>query len=252
MPTQWGARPAPVRSPVPAAVPAGIAAAWLGLLLAELAGAPMSHDALAGGSLPLAAALAVFGLAWVAMVVAMMLPSGYPAVRAFAATAAGGPAGRMARLAPFLAGYLATWTLFGLVLFAGDLGLHALLDGLPASGAAHATLTGDALLVAGAYQLTERKRRCLLRCRRAAGGHWSAGAAASRGAALRTGLAHGLDCVGSGWALMLAVFALGGPELLWMALFGGVMAYEKAGRHGPAAGRVAAAALLAASLAVML
>jgi predicted metal-binding membrane protein len=248
--SQRGARPAPARSLVPAAVPAGIVVAWLGLLLAELRGAPISHDALAGGSVPLAAALAIFGAAWIAMVVAMMLPSGYLAVRAFAATVIGPSRDRMARLAPFLAGYVAVWTLFGFALFTGDLGLHAVLDGLPASGAAHATLTGDALLVAGAYQLAERKRRCLTRCRRAGEGHWAVGAASSRGVAFRLGLAHGLDCVGSGWALMLAVFALGSPELVWMALFGGVMAYEKAGRHGPAAGRIAAAALLAASVLV--
>jgi predicted metal-binding membrane protein len=249
---QRGVRPALANGLAPAAVPAAIVLAWVGLLLAELRGAPLSHDALAGGSVPLAAALPIFGVAWVAMVVAMMLPSGYPAVRAFAATIVGEGRDRMARLAPFLAGYVALWTLFGFVLFVGDLGIHGVLERLPASGAAHSTLTGDALLVAGAYQLTERKRRCLMRCRQAAEGHWAVGSASSGGVALRLGLAHGLDCVGSGWALMLAVFALGSPELVWMALFGAVMAYEKAGRHGVAAGRVAAAALLAASVLVAL
>jgi predicted metal-binding membrane protein len=246
----WGERPAPLKAPVPVAVVLGIVAAWVGLVLAELRGAPMSHDALAGGSVPLAAALGIFGLAWVAMVVAMMLPSSYRMLRVFGATSAE-PGGRLRRLAPFLIGYLVVWTVFGFVLFAADLGIHAVLDGSTAPSAAHGTLTGDALLIAGAYQLTERKRRCLSRCRPAAEPAGAVGvepAAGARGDGFRAGLTHGLNCLGSGWALMLAVFALGSPQIVWMAMFGGVMAYEKVGRHGTVAARLAGVALLVASL----
>jgi predicted metal-binding membrane protein len=281
-----GPRPAPARWLVPAAVPATVVVAWAGLLLAELRDLPIGHDALAGGSVPLAAALGIFGVAWAAMVVAMMLPSSYPVVRALAATIAE-PRERILRVAPFLVGYLIVWTLFGFALFAADIGIHAVVDSSPAPGAAHATLTGDALLIAGAHQLTERKRRCLSRCRHAAkpraapaepraaaaapGGAWDApaepraavakpravdgpaGAAldaptAASGAAFRVGLAHGLDCLGSGWALMLAVFALASPQVVWMALFAGVMAYEKVGRHGVLVARLAGLALLVASV----
>jgi predicted metal-binding membrane protein len=158
---------------VPAAVPAGIALAWAALLLAELVRAPLSHDELAGGPLPPAAAVAVFAAGWVAMVAAMMLPSSYPLVRAYAAIAAraGGVAmdargaRRQGGVAGFLGGYVAVWTAFGLALFAGDLGLHAVLDGSSRPFAGHATLLGNALLIAGAFQLTNRKRRCLDRCR---------------------------------------------------------------------------------------
>ncbi len=244
-----------VPAAVPAAVPAGIALAWAALLAAELVRAPLSHDELAGGSLPPLAAVAVFALGWVAMVAAMMLPSSYPMVRAYAAVAArpGGPAPdagaarRPGALPGFLGGYVAVWTVFGLALFAGDLGLHALLDGSSRPFAGHATLLGNALLVAGAFQLTERKRRCLDRCRRPAEflrHHSAAGAGA-----FRLGREYGVHCLGSCWALMLAVFALGKPELLWMALFGAVMVYEKVGRHGLLAARLAAALLLAGSLA---
>jgi predicted metal-binding membrane protein len=237
-------QPAPARGVVPAVIPASVGLAWTGLLLAELLGAPMSHDALADGPLPLVAALGIFGVAWVAMVVAMMLPSAYPVVRAFAA-GAGHLSDQAARLTPFLTGYVAVWTLFGFALFVGDLGLHTMLDGSPAPGAVHAGVISDALIVAGAFQLTERKRRCLSRCRRAPEPHGSQ-------RALRLGLGHGLDCLGSGWALMLVVFALGSPEVVWMALFAGVMVYEKAGRHGVAVARLAGAVLLAASVVVAL
>jgi predicted metal-binding membrane protein len=250
-----GARPAPARVAVPAVVPVTIAAAWAVLLVAELAGAPMSHDALAGGSLPLGAAFGIFAVAWVAMVLAMMLPSSYPLVRAFTATVADLP-DRAARLAPFLVGYVAVWTMFGFALLAADLGIHASLDGSSVHDTAHAVLTSNILIVAGAFQLTERKRRSLSRCREPAtflrrhDPQLVAGSA--RGVALRLGVAYGAHCLSSCWALMLAVFALGSPELAWMGLFGGVMVYEKVGRHGPAVARPAGAALLVASVVLAL
>jgi predicted metal-binding membrane protein len=268
-----GGRDAPVAIPagpgggqsVPAFVPAGIVLAWAALLLAQLVGAPMSHDELAGGSLSLPAAAGIFGAGWVLMVAAMMLPSSYPMVRAFSATIAG-RAGRRNRpghpalpdrpgggeVARFLVGYVAVWTVFGLALFAGDLGLHALVDGSAQPFATHTTLLGNALLIAGAFQLTDRKRRCLGRCRHPAEflrRHGRLAAAAAPVGAFRLGREYGVHCLGSCWALMLAVFALGKPEVLWMAAFGAVMLYEKVGRQGLVAARLAGAVLLAGSLA---
>jgi predicted metal-binding membrane protein len=249
------ARPAPARVAVPAVVPVAIAVAWVGLLVAELVDAPISHDALAGGSLPLGVAFGTFGVAWVAMVVAMMLPSAYPLLRAFAATIADLP-NRTARVAPLLVGYVAVWTMFGFALFAGDLGIHAALDGASVPDTGHALLTSNVLVVAGAFQLTQRKRRCLSGCREPATflrRHDPQSVAGSlRGVTLRLGVAYGAHCLSSCWALMLAVFALGRPELAWMALFGGVMVYEKIGRHGQAVARLAGVALLVASVVVAL
>jgi predicted metal-binding membrane protein len=253
--------PTPARSSgargVPAFVTAGVALAWAALLLAQLVRAPMGHDELAGGSLPLPAAVGIFGAGWLLMIAAMMLPSSYPMVRAFTATTAGRP-GRRDRpghpalpdrpgggdVARFLGGYVAVWTVFGLALFAGDLGLHTLIDDAAQPFATHTTLLGNALLIAGAFQLTDRKRRYLDRCR-----HPAVAAAGAPVGAFRVGREHGLHCLGSCWALMLAVFALGQPEVLWMAVFGTVMLYEKVGRHGLVVARLAGAVLLAGSLA---
>ncbi|HEX8930029.1 MAG TPA: DUF2182 domain-containing protein [Actinomycetota bacterium] len=232
----------------------------------------MSHDELAGGSLPLPAAVVIFGVGWVAMVAAVMLPSSYPMVRAFSAATAGRSGRRDrpghpalpdrhggAELARFLGGYVAVWTVFGVALFGGDLGLHALVDGSAQPFATHTTLLGNALLIAGAFQLTDRKRRCLGRCRhpaeflrrhgRAAAAPQPVAAVAARVGAFRLGREYGVHCLGSCWALMLAVFALGKPEILWMAVFGAVMLYEKVGRQGLVVARLAGAALLAGSLA---
>lgn len=246
------------RSRVPATVLATVGLAWTGLLAAELSGAPIGHDDLAGGSLPLVVAVGIFGVAWVAMVVAMMVPSSYPLVRDFAATIADRP-DRAARVTAFLVGYVTVWTLFGFALFLADLGLHAALDGSPNPGAVHTSLIADVLLVAGAFQFTGRKLRCLERCRHpvwlprgndplgvAAGP--AAGAGAQGGGAFGLGRSHGLACLGSCWALMLVVFALGSPQVAWMALFGGLMVCEKGGRHSVAIARLAGVALLAASL----
>jgi predicted metal-binding membrane protein len=249
------AGPASARVAVPAVVPVTIAVAWAGLLVAELADAPMSHDALAGGSLPLGVAFGIFGVAWVAMVVAMMLPPGYPMVRAFAAAAADLP-NRTARVAPFLVGYVAVWTMFGFALFAGDLGDPRLTGRLLGPRHRPCTAYQPGPIIAGAFQLTERKRRCLSRCREPAAflrHHDPQSVAGSvRGVALRLGVAYGAHCLSSCWALMLAVFALGSPELAWMALFGGVMVYEKIGRHSQAVARLAGATLLVASVVVAL
>lgn len=48
------------------------------------------------------------------------------------------------------------------------------------------------------------------------------------------------------------VLALASPQVVWMALFAGVMAYEKVGRHGVLVARLAGLALLVASVLVAL
>ena len=51
-------------------------------------------------------------------------------------------------------------------------------------------------------------------------------AAAERGALWR-GINIGVNCVGSCWALMLLMFALGHGQLAWMLLLGVIMAGER-------------------------
>jgi predicted metal-binding membrane protein len=58
------------------------------------------------------------------------------------------------------------------------------------------------------------------------------------------GLDHGLYCLGCCWALMLVMFAAGVADLAWMAALGGLMTYEKLGRHGPRVAAVAGAAAI--------
>src|SRR5262249_11885921 len=63
--------------------------------------------------------------------------------------------------------------------------------------------------------------------------------------ALRSGLAHGLECVGSSGGLMVVLFALGVMSLFWMALVALAIFAEKVLPHGPRIAPVFAAGLIA-------
>ena len=114
-----------------------IALAWALAVAAEISGhgAALHHDALIEGKLPYALALALFLVAWQAMIAAMMLPSSLPLVRLFAAASADQPRPRAA-MAAFLGGYTLIWTAFGWLAFVGDTMVHATVDRDPVAPAA--------------------------------------------------------------------------------------------------------------------
>jgi predicted metal-binding membrane protein len=166
---------------------------------------------------------------WVTMMAAMMLPSAAPAARHVA---------RLARRVPtvlFTAGYLAVWTAYGLVAYALfrlvtslDLGWLAWHRGGPYA-------VGAVVVAAGIYELTPLKRRSLRRCR----------SARHTGSAFRSGVEHGLDCVGCSGALMAVLFVLGVMSLFWMAVVAVVIFAEKVLPRGTRLAPLFAAALVA-------
>jgi predicted metal-binding membrane protein len=169
---------------------------------------------------------------WVTMTAAMMLPSAAPAARHVA---------RLARHVPtvlFAAGYLAVWTGYGLVAYAlfrlvtsFDLGWLAWSEGGP-------YVAGGVIVAAGIYELTPLKRLSLRRCRSARHG----------GSALRSGVAHGFDCVGCSGGLMVVLFVLGVMSLFWMAVVAVAIFAEKVLPHGHRLALPVAAALSALGL----
>jgi predicted metal-binding membrane protein len=169
---------------------------------------------------------------WVTMTSAMMLPSAIPAA---------GYAARLARrnvTAPFVAGYLAVWTVYGLAAY----GVYRFLSSLDSAWLAWDDrgpwIAGAVIVAAGIYELTPFKRRSLRRCRRA--GHPES--------PLRGGLAHGLDCVGCSGALMAVLFVLGVMNLFWMAVVAVAIFAEKVLPHGARLAAPLAAALVALGL----
>ena len=180
---------------------------------------------LPGGALVVPALLA--GAAWVLMILAMMLPTTVPLVGAFERVVSARP-DRLRLLALLAAGYVAAWAAFGLVAHGAHAGLLAALVRLPWLEA-HGTLVGAVVLaLAGVFQFTALKRRCLDKCRSPISfvtTHWR-GQGAAREAFL-LGAHHGLFCIGCCWALMLLMFLLGMGNLGWMLLLGAIMALEK-------------------------
>ena len=233
------------RRRLPVAVPAAIALAWVAAVAAHVTGVAdrFHHHALLahGGVGP--AGLAGYALVWCVMVAAMMLPSAVPLLRLFAGVSAAQD-GRGRLLAWFVGGYLAVWALFGGAALAFDDGVHRLTHALPWLAARPWLVATATLGLAGAFQLSPLKDRCLTACRHPAAyllRHYRRGL----GAAFRLGWGHGLWCLGCCWALMLVMFAAGVADLRWMAALTALMAYETIGRHGEAVAVVAGIAALA-------
>jgi predicted metal-binding membrane protein len=212
-----------------------VAVAWAVAVTAQATGRgrALHHDALAEGGLPIWAALGLFLLAWQLMIAAMMLPSSLPMIRLFSRASMNQPRPLRAKAA-FLGGYAALWTGFGAAAFLGDLGIHQLVDRWSWLAARPGLLGGGALLLAGGFQFSKLKDRCLTVCRHPGGyllQHYRRGV----GGAFRLGAGHGLFCIGCCWALMLVGFAAGVANLWWMATLTAVMVFEKtapAGRRG--------------------
>ena len=232
------------------AVPLLIAGAWSVLLVAEATGAAaaLHHHALIEGGLPIAMAVPLFLVGWVVMVAAMMLPASMPTIRVFETASARLPRPRRARLT-FLVSFAVVWTVFGLLAFLGDVALHHVVDVTPWLAARPQLIEAGVLALAGGYQLLPIRRRSLADCRHPSERFVTASPA--EGGSARFGLAHGLACLGSSWALMLLMFTEGFANLSWMVALTVVMVYETTGRHGQRVGSAVGVALIMAALVVL-
>lgn len=136
---------------------------------------------------------AFFVALWVAMMAAMMLPGAVQAVvRRVAAS------GRVDVVLPFVASYLAVWTLVGVLVYAVY--------------RPHGTAVAGALVIAaGVYELTRLKQHCRRCCRERAG----------------SGFAFGLYCVGSSIGLMVMLVALGVMSITWMLVIALIVLVQK-------------------------
>ena len=174
--------------------------------------------------------LGFFTVTWVVMLAAMMFPSVAPTVVAYHRIQRHRrQAGRYApagSTAVFVAGYLASWTAFGLVAYGLYEWAAALAPGVFAPDRGGRYVAAGVILMAALYQLTPAKNVSLMKCRspmdfilhRMRPGYTGA---------LRMGVEHGAWCVACCWALMTALFALGVMSVGWMALIGAFIAGEK-------------------------
>jgi predicted metal-binding membrane protein len=165
---------------------------------------------------------------WVAMTLAMMLPSAGPMILTYAEIADTAAAKGEPVVSPLVlaAGYLSVWLGFA-VLAAGLQGLLAqtnvAVSASPENGTRLAALI---FLAAGLYQFSALKRACLTQCQRPFPfffAHWTS---EPRGV-FRLGLRQGLYCLGCCWAMMLLMLASGAMNVIWMAALGAIMTAEK-------------------------
>jgi predicted metal-binding membrane protein len=176
------------------------------------------------------AALVAFLLGWQIMIAATMLPTTIPMLQHFGRASLSQPKGGLA-LAAFVSAYVVLWTAFGLAALALDGVLHWLVIQQPLLGEREWLFKGAVLIIAGAFQFSPIKDRCLRECRHPMSfmlHHYRRGIAGG----WQVGFRHGLHCVGCCWALMLVMFAVGVGNLAWMAAIAGIMLMEKTSRIG--------------------
>lgn len=172
-------------------------------------------------------ATAVYVVGWLLMTTAMMLPTASGLVRTFErVTRARADAGRL-RLA-LIAGFLLVWVGIGYAFRAADILVHAGVDAWSWLGDHPALVGAASLALAGAYQFSPLKHRCLTACRSPRSfvmRGWSGGRAGAD--ALRIGADYGRSCAGCCWALMLVMFGVGATNVFWMLALAAVMAGER-------------------------
>lgn len=194
--------------------------------------------------------IAVFAALWAVMVAAMMLPTTVPMARLVFVVTARAPKPSRSRVA-LLASYLAVWVGFGVVALAGDRGVHGVVDSWPWLDEHSGLIVAGTLGLAGGFQFSGLKDRCLTACRdplTMLWRHYGRGV----GAAWRLGWHHAMNCLGCCWALMLLMFGVGIGSLTWMLGLTAVMVAEKTTRWGARMLPVVGVALLVVAAAYAL
>lgn len=193
--------------------------------------------------------LALLFAMWAVMMAGMMLPSAAPTVLLYAGVIRKSPGARrvQSHVYAFAGGYLVIWTAFSLAATVLQrLLAHALLLS-PMMEIRARWFASALLIVAGIYQHTPFKRTCLASCRSPAAfiaQHWQRGVLGG----FQMGVAHGLDCLGCCWALMLLLFVGGVMNLWWIAALTIFVLLEKIAPLGAQGGRLSGWLIIAFGL----
>jgi predicted metal-binding membrane protein len=227
---------------------AGIA--WFVTLQQAPGMANMGSLALVGARMSMSISAPLFLATWLTMMVAMMFPSVAPMVLAHRMVTRHRGETAFSSSA-FVAGYLSSWTVAGLVPLSVFLVFRAFAVGsLGESGVAIGA--GAAVAVAGAYQFTRWKSTCLRACRTPLGFIMTHDFRRGGRGAVLAGLSHGAYCLGCCWALMTVLLVVGVMNLIWMAALAVLFLAEKSWSHGVALTRVVGVTLLLLGAAIAL
>jgi predicted metal-binding membrane protein len=179
----------------------------------------------------------LFASMWLAMMIAMMLPSTLPILFLYHRASVFRGESRLAWMTCILAaGYFLVWLLFGVAVYAIGRSITSAAMKWVEVSRTIPFAAAVALILAGFYQLTPWKTACLKHCRdplELVAQHLGG----SRGA-FRLGLHHGAFCAACCWALMLIQLVLGVMSLTVMVGVAVIIAFEKLFTHGETVARV--------------
>ncbi len=219
---------------------------WLATIIPAFTGDGADDGAMHHSSVTVGA----YAGTWVVMVGAMMLPTTIPVARLVASVTA-----RITNPGPILpalfGSYFAVWTSFGLLAFAANLGVHAAAGRWPWLAAHPGLVLASTLALAGGFQFSRLKDKCLTACRDPMTMLWQHYRRGPAGA-WRLGTRHALSCLGCCWALMLLLFGSGVASLAWMLVLTAVMVAEKTTRWGARLSKPLGVALLGAASVIAL
>jgi predicted metal-binding membrane protein len=171
--------------------------------------------------------VALYLIGWTLMTAAMMLPTTVPLLEIFRRLTRR-RLDRSQLMAGVITGYLGVWLAFGIAAHLADWLLHQVVEHSPWLESNGWVVGAGILLLAGGFQFSRLKYRCLDKCRAPLSfvmERWR-GRHELRNAFL-LGTSHGVFCVGCCWALMLLMFGVGIGNVGWMLALGVLMAIEK-------------------------
>ena len=180
---------------------------------------------------------------WTLMMAAMMLPSVAPVALSYQRVIR---SARRVRLALFIGGYLAVWGCAGAIAFAVGLGADAAVEGGSGPELA-ATVFG----LAGLYQVSPLKERCLQHCRAPVSLLMRYSSYEGRLRDLAVGAHHGAYCLGCCWALFVVLVVVGTMSLPVMIVLGSLVLLEKRWAYGVALSRFVALGCVVAAVVVL-
>ncbi len=231
-----------------AGLSAMIVVAWIYLVM--MAGHSMPAGNMGSGS---NYSVGIFASMWVAMSIAMMLPTAVPMISAYMEICRTAAAKSIATVSPpvLIAGYLSVWLAFALSAAIAQVGFLRLLSLYPVTPAISQAGASLLLTAAGIYQFTALKQACLTKCRAPLNfflANWSD----SPRDIFQLGVKQGVFCLGCCWALMLVMFVTGIMDILWMVALTALMVAEKTIPRADILRRITGFALIAwgATLAV--
>lgn len=194
-----------------------------------------------------AAAEASFLGMWVAMTVAMMLPSIAPTLWRWYQSVGGTGAARPARLTALVGGgYFFVWTAVGAAVFPLGVALTTIHLRQPVLARVSPIAVGVIVLLAGLLQCTAWKARHLASCREE---RWhGVASSAMASVAWRRGVHLGVHCAYSCAGPMAVLLALGVMELRAMAVVAAAVTVERIAPAGARVARVMGTGAIAAGM----